>query len=185
MSKTESLMIPLGTPATPFTLLDVISNKTVSFPSTLTVQATVLLFICNHCPYVKLINAKLVELASVYQLKKVKFIAINSNDPETYPDDSPDNMRKVAKTEGYTFPYLFDDSQSVAKLYQAVCTPDIFVYDKSNRLVYRGQFDGARPGNNISVTGADLQQALDCILNNTAITDLQKPSIGCNIKWKK
>lgn len=142
------------------------------------------MFICNHCPYVKHVNKELTRLANDYLPKGVNFIAINSNDVENYPDDSPENMKKTALAEGYPFPYLFDETQEVAKAYQAACTPDFFVFDANLVLVYRGQLDDSRPGNQVEVTGNSIRKALDSLLADQPIKFEQKPSLGCNIKWK-
>jgi len=142
------------------------------------------MFICNHCPYVKHINEQLVFLGNDYIPKGVQFIAINSNDAEQYPDDSPENMKKTAESLGFPFPYLFDETQAVAKAYHAACTPDFYIFDGEQRLVYRGQLDSSRPGNKLPVTGEDIRNALDNMLANQPIADEQKPSLGCNIKWR-
>ncbi|NIS10047.1 MAG: thioredoxin family protein, partial [Candidatus Dadabacteria bacterium] len=147
-------------------------------------KATVIMFICNHCPYVKHVQRGLVELANDYISKGVAFIAINSNDVANYPDDSPENMKKDAERLGYPFPYLFDESQQIAKAYDAACTPDFYIFDSELNLVYRGQMDDSRPGNGKPVTGEDIRKALDQILSGQSITEDQIPSIGCNIKWK-
>ncbi|WP_419418717.1 thioredoxin family protein [Legionella sp. D16C41] len=183
MAKTASKMVPLGSQAPAFCLPDVISGKTISLKKEEAVKCTVIMFICNHCPYVKHINQGLVQLTNSYR-DNVRFIAINSNDIESYPDDSPEHMKATALKEGYSFPYLFDETQEIAKVYQAACTPDFFVYDTNLNLVYRGQFDDSRPGNQIPVTGDSLRQVIDCILNDKPIPEIQKPSLGCNIKWK-
>jgi thiol-disulfide isomerase/thioredoxin len=185
MAETPSNMLPLGTKASYFTLIDVISNKKKSLNDLKSDKATVIMFICNHCPFVKHINNKLVEIANKYIERGISFIAINSNDVENYPEDSPDKMAKQAKDLKYPFPYLFDETQDVAKAYNAACTPDIFLFDKDLKLVYRGQFDDSRPGNNKPVTGNDLANALDLILSGDPISEEQIPSVGCNIKWKK
>jgi thiol-disulfide isomerase/thioredoxin len=185
MAETPSNMVALGTKASDFTLIDVISNQNKSLSELKSDKATVIMFICNHCPYVKHINNKLVEIANKYIEKGFSFIAINSNDVENYPEDSPDRMAKHAKDLKYPFPYLFDETQEVAKAYNAACTPDIFVYDMDLKLVYRGQFDDSRPGNGKPVTGNDLSNVLDLILSGKAIPEEQIPSVGCNIKWKK
>ncbi|MCX7735107.1 MAG: thioredoxin family protein [Candidatus Kapabacteria bacterium] len=185
MAATESKMIPLGIKAPSFSLYDVVSDKILSLDELKSNVATVIMFICNHCPFVKHINKKLVEISNYYIEKGISFIGINSNDIENYPEDSPENMKKQAIELGYKFPYLFDETQDVAKAYDAACTPDFYVFDKNLELVYRGQFDDSRPGNNIQVTGKDLSAALDAIINNKPIDNNQKPSIGCNIKWKK
>lgn len=185
MAATESNMVPLGIQAPSFFLNDVVSGRTLSLDQLKSDIATVIMFICNHCPYVKHINKKLVEVSNYYIDKGISFIGINSNDIENYPEDSPENMKKQAKQLGYQFPYLFDETQEIAKAYKAACTPDFFIFDKNLKLVYRGQFDDSRPGNNIPLTGKDLSDALEAILNNKPISSEQKPSIGCNIKWKK
>lgn len=186
MAKTPSTMIPLGTRAPNFHLLDVTTTgKFRSLDELKSEKATTIMFLCNHCPYVKHIQHKLVEVANYYQAKGVSFVAINSNDIETYPEDSPERMKAEAKKHQFPFPYLFDETQAIAKAYQAACTPDFFVFDKNLQCVYRGRFDDATPGNSQPVTGADLKNALDQILKNEAVDQDQKASIGCNIKWKK
>ena len=147
-------------------------------------KGTVVMFICNHCPYVKHIQHDLVQMAKIYQQKDVSFIAISSNNSVKYPQDGPNKMREVANALGFTFPYLFDETQDVARAYQAACTPDFYLFDKAMKCVYRGRFDDSTPGNNKAVTGADLKQALDNLLANKAIDEHQYPSVGCNIKWK-
>lgn len=184
MAKTPSNMLPLGTDAPRFTLLDVMSTNKVSLDKAKGENATVIMFICNHCPYVKHVNNALTQLAQDYIPNKVSFIAINSNDVDSYPDDSPENMKKTAAVEGYPFPYLFDETQEVARAYQAACTPDFYVFDADLKLVYRGQLDDSRPGNHIPVTGSSIRQALDCLLHQQPVSIEQKPSLGCNIKWK-
>jgi peroxiredoxin len=185
MAKTLSTMLPLGTQAPQFSLLDVVSGKTISLNGKQDVPATVIMFICNHCPYVKHVNNELTRLANDYMSKGIRFLAINSNDVDHYPDDSPENMKKTASTLGYPFPYLFDETQEVARAYQAACTPDFFVFDKNNMLAYRGQLDDSRPGNNIAPDGSSVRKALDCLLDGQPVREEQKPSIGCNIKWKE
>ncbi|NIT12965.1 MAG: redoxin domain-containing protein [Candidatus Dadabacteria bacterium] len=184
MALTPSNMIPLGTKAPDFQLPDAVSGNEMSLDRLKSDKATVIMFICNHCPYVKHIQQGLVELANDYIPKGVSFIAINSNDVANYPDDSPENMKKVAERLGYPFPYLFDESQEIAKAYDAACTPDFYIFDADLKLVYRGQMDDSRPGNGKPVTGADIRKALDQILEGSAISEDQIPSIGCNIKWK-
>lgn len=184
MAKTASSMLPLGTIAPSFSLIDVVSQKTISMNQSMTRIATVIMFICNHCPYVKHINAELIRLANDYSDKNIAFIAINSNDVKQYPDDSPTHMRQQALALGYPFPYLFDETQEVAMAYQAACTPDFFVFNQNNTLVYRGQLDNSRPGNDIPVTGECIRAALDCLLNKITVSENQKPSLGCNIKWR-
>lgn len=178
-------MLPLGTRAPFFSLPDVVSGNHVDLHHEPLHVGTVIMFICNHCPYVKHVNAELVRLARDYQNRNIRFIAINANDIEHYPADSPDNMRLTAAEEGYPFPYLFDETQEVAKAYQAACTPDFYLFDQDYKLVYRGQLDDSRPGNLIPVNGASLREALDALLSHQAIPELQKPSLGCNIKWKQ
>lgn len=177
-------MIELGTKASEFELPDTVSGNALNLRQIKGDVATVIMFICNHCPFVKHINDGLVSLANDYETKGISFVAISSNDVINYPDDSPEKMKETALNAGYPFPYLYDESQEVAKKYQAVCTPDFFIYDKDLKLVYRGQLDDSRPGNEIPVTGKDIRQALDCLLNNQPVSQEQRPSIGCNIKWK-
>ncbi|WED44409.1 thioredoxin family protein [Legionella cardiaca] len=184
MAKTPSNMIPLGTQARQFSLLDVVSGTKVSLNNTWNSKATVIMFICNHCPYVKHINKELAKLARDYSAKGVSFLAINSNDVEAYPDDSPENMKKTAIEQNYSFPYLYDETQEVARAYQAACTPDFYIFDANLSLVYRGQFDDSRPGNTTAVTGEHVRSALDSLLSDQPVTVEQKPSLGCNIKWK-
>lgn len=184
MALTPSNMLPLDTKAPSFTLYDTISEKNLSLEQLKSDKGTVILFICNHCPYVKHIQHKLVEVARTYIAKGIAVIAINSNDINNYPEDSPEKMQLIAKQLNYPFPYLFDETQSVAKAYKAACTPDIYVFDKNLKCAYRGQFDDSRPGNNIPVSGKDLSNALDNLLSNKPIDPNQIPSIGCNIKWR-
>ncbi len=183
MVAVNSTMLPLGTIAPPFTLSDT-SGKQVSVSDFSSAAALVVIFMCNHCPYVKHIRPGLAQLARDYQVRGVAVVGINSNDVANYPADSPAKMAEEAKSAGYAFPYLYDESQSVAKSYRAACTPDIYLFDRSHALVYRGQFDDSRPGNNIPVTGKDLRAALDAVLAGKGVSSQQKPSIGCNIKWK-
>ena len=184
MAATPSNMLPLGTKAPDFTLFDTITNRNCSLDDLKSEIATVIMFICNHCPYVKHINRELVRVVNEFMPKGVQFIGINSNDVVNYPEDSPENMRKNAKQQGYSFPYLFDETQEVAKAYQAACTPDFYIFDKELKLVYRGQFDDSRPGNTIKTDGMDIRIALDNIIAGMPVDTLQKPGIGCNIKWK-
>jgi thiol-disulfide isomerase/thioredoxin len=184
MAMTPSTMLPLGTPAPDFILPDVVSEKTLGLKQLKSDKATLIMFICNHCPFVKHLQQELVKLAKAYQPKGIAFIAINSNDIDNYPEDAPDKMREVAAKEGYSFPYLFDDTQQVAKAYKAACTPDFYIFDKDLKCVYRGQLDDSRPGNNLPITGKDLRAALDNVLANQPVNPQQKPSMGCNIKWK-
>lgn len=184
MARTPSNMIPLGTIAPSFRLPDTITGETVDLQALKSDKATVVMFICNHCPFVKHVQAELVRLAADYQLKGISFIAISSNDAEQYPADAPDKMREEAKRAGFTFPYLFDESQSVAKAYDAACTPDFYIFDGGLKLIYRGQLDDSRPDSGIPVTGADIRAALDAVLASKPVPADQKPSMGCNIKWK-
>jgi thiol-disulfide isomerase/thioredoxin len=184
MALTPSTMIPLGSTAPDFILPDVVISAEMSLEDLKSDTATVIMFICNHCPYVKHVQSGLVELANDYITKGVSFIAINSNDAVNYPEDSPENMKAVAERFEYPFPYLFDESQEIAKAYDAACTPDFFIYDNALKLVYRGQMDDSRPGNGIPVTGKDIRAALDEILAGNELSTDQLPSIGCNIKWK-
>jgi thiol-disulfide isomerase/thioredoxin len=185
MAKTLSTMSALGTKAHPFSLINVVDGSVFHFTQQHTHKATVIMFICNHCPYVKHILEALVSLTKTYQNNEtILFIGINSNDVNAYPDDAPIHMQSLAKEMAFTFPYLFDETQDVAKTYHAACTPDFFVFNNENSLVYRGQFDNSRPGNAIIPTGKDLKTAIDCLLNDIPIPDNQLPSLGCNIKWK-
>lgn len=184
MARTLSNMLPLGTVAPDFELLDTISKKNISLQSLKGAKATVLFFICNHCPFVIHVNSLLVKLAKDYDEKGISFIAISSNDIENYPQDSPDLMQKLATEEDYPFPYLYDEKQEVAKAYDATCTPDNYVFDENLKLIYRGQLDDSRPGNGVVVTGIDIRNALDCLLVGEENSKEQKPSIGCGIKWK-
>src|SRR5262245_51352943 len=183
MVATNSTMLALGTPAPNFTLPDT-SGRPVSLADFKTTPALPVAFICNHCPYVKHLRTGFAKLARDYQQRGVGIVAISSNDVANYPADSPAKMAEEARSAGYTFPYLYDESQAVAKAYHAACTPDFFLFDGKQRLVYRGQFDDSRPGNAVPVTGKDLRAALDAALAGQAPSALQKPSIGCNIKWK-
>lgn len=184
MAVTESTMLPLGQIAPSFSLHDVVSGNTVTLEDVKSDVATVMVFTCNHCPYVKHIQEGFMKLVGDYQTKGVSFVAINSNDVTKYPDDSPEKMKEIAAEFNYTFPYLFDETQEVAKAYDAACTPDFYIFDKDTRCVYRGQLDGSRPGNGVPVTGEAIRSALDSILSSSPITVEQRPSSGCNIKWK-
>lgn len=184
MSLTPSKMIKLGSIAPEFSLQNV-DNTTKSYQMCKGEQGTLVFFICNHCPYVIHINQGLVSLANDYMDKGIGFVAINSNDVENYPEDSPEKMKELSKKEGFPFAYLFDEDQSVAKSYDAACTPDFFLYNSSDELVYRGQLDKSRPGSSTPVTGEDLRRAMDLLLEAKSIpAELQIPSSGCNIKWK-
>ena len=185
MARTPSKMLPLRTKAPDFTLLDTISNTNKSLNDLKGTKGTVIMFICNHCPFVIHVNKMLVEIANHYSIEGIGFIAISSNDVVNYPQDSPEKMTLHAQENNYPFPYLYDETQEIAKAFDAACTPDIYVFNNALNLVYRGQLDNSRPGNGIPISGNDLKHALDCLLNNTENTHVQKPSIGCNIKWKK
>ncbi len=183
MALTPSTMLALGTSAPAFSLPDT-NGKTVSIGDFKNAPALLVMFICNHCPYVKHVRTGLAQLVKEYQAKGVAAVGISSNDVKSHPEDSPAKMAIEVQEAGYTFPYLYDESQAVARAYQAACTPDLFLFDREKRLVYRGQLDDSRPGNGIPVTGKDLRAALDAILAGKAVPKDQKPSIGCNIKWK-
>jgi peroxiredoxin len=185
MVETASTMLTLGTAAPLFSLPDVVRGKIVSLNDFADARAVVVVFMCNHCPYVRHIASGLANLATEYQRRGVAFVGINSNDIESYPDDSPEKMVEEARKRGYTFPYLFDITQEVAQAYHAACTPDFFVFDGSRKLVYRGQMDSARPGNEIPVTGEDLRAALNAVLDGKPAPHDQRASLGCNIKWRE
>jgi|TARA_R110000744_G_scaffold342090_3_gene447233 peroxiredoxin len=185
MANTPSNMLPLGTKAPNFKLPDTSSDKQKSLQELKGSKGTVIMFICNHCPFVKHLNAEISKTAVEYQPKDISFIAISSNDAENYPQDAPHLMKLISTEQKYTFPYLYDESQEVAKAYNAACTPDFYLFDTNLKLVYRGQFDNSRPGNGIPVTGEDLKTAMDALLAGIEINEKQKPSMGCNIKWKK
>jgi len=184
MARTESKMMPLGTKAPDFELRNTVDDSIKSLESLKGLKGTLVMFICNHCPFVKHVNQELSKLAKDYVARGIKCVAISSNDVEIYPQDGPGFMRQNAIDEDFIFPYLYDETQEVAKAYDAACTPDFYVFDKNLELAYRGQLDGSRPGNNIPVTGKDLRKALDSILADEEVFQDQKPSIGCNIKWK-
>ena len=184
MANTPSNMLALGTIAPDFILPDTISDKNLSLQNLKGIKGTVILFICNHCPFVIHVNSELVKVANDFGSKGISFIAISSNDIEKYPQDAPHLMKEVAKDSHYPFPYLYDETQEVAKAYDAACTPDIFVFDNKLQLVYRGQIDDSRPNNGVPVTGNDLRITLANLIEGKEISDNQKPSIGCNIKWK-
>ena len=184
MARTPSIMIPLGFKAPAFELLDVKTDQIIKSEDIFGIKGTLIMFICNHCPFVKHINKQIVQIANDYKNSGIKLIAISSNDIINYPEDSPVEMKKVAMKEKFIFPYLFDETQIVAKSYDAACTPDFFIFNNSKKLVYREQLDDSRPGNNIDVSGMDIRNALDSVINLKEINAVQKPSIGCNIKWK-
>jgi peroxiredoxin len=183
MVQTASVMLSLGTSAPDFQLPDP-QGKVVSLADFRSSPALLVVFMCNHCPYVKHVASGLALLAREYQARGVAVVGINSNNWQEYPDDSPDKMRDEIRIRGYTFPYLIDETQEVAKAYSAACTPDFFLFGKDRKLVYRGQMDSSRPGNDIPVTGQDLRAALDAVLAGKPVSPKQKPSLGCNIKWK-
>jgi peroxiredoxin len=183
MVKTASTMLPLGSQAPDFSLPDTNGN-TVALGDFQDAPALLVIFMCNHCPFVKHIAGELARLGKDYQARGAAIVGINPNDVENYPDDSPEQMRREVEQRGYTFPYLYDETQAVAKAYHAACTPDFFLFDKQRKLVYRGQLDASRPGSEIPVTGADLRAALDLVLEGKPAPETQLPSIGCNIKWK-
>lgn len=185
MARTPSNMLPLGTKAPDFELLDTISDQPLCLSEIKGDKGTVVMFICNHCPFVVHVNPEITRLAGEYQQKGINFIAISSNDVENYPQDAPHLMKEKAKEEGYPFPYLYDETQKVAKAYDAACTPDFYLFDTDLKLVYRGQLDNSRPGNGLPLTGEDLRKAMDALLAGMAIDPEQKPSLGCNIKWKE
>lgn len=185
MAFTESNMLPLGTAAPDFTLPDTVSGKVLNLKDLVSDKATVIMFLCNHCPYVIHVNEEIVRLAKEYQSKGVAFAAISSNDAENYPQDGPEKMKEHAEKEGYPFHYLYDEDQSVARDYDAACTPDFYVFDGDTKLVYRGRLDDSRPKTDTPLTGKDLRQALDALLEGKPVPEKQYPSGGCNIKWKK
>ncbi|MBX2904231.1 MAG: thioredoxin family protein [Chitinophagales bacterium] len=184
MALTPSNMIPLGTLAPDFSLPDTVSGREFSFYDIKGIAGTLLVFMCNHCPYVKHINHQFAAIAAEYGQKGIGIAAISSNNVEKYPDDAPDKMKELALEENFVFPYLYDETQAVAKLYDAACTPDFYLFNAENKLVYRGQFDDSRPGNNVAVTGKDLLAAMNALLAGREISPVQRPSMGCNIKWK-
>jgi len=184
MSLTPTTNIPLGFKAPDFTLPDTVSGKEMSLSDFSSDTATVVMFICNHCPFVVHVRQGLVDLANDFLPKGISFVAISANDVANYPDDSPEKMKQLAEAMNFPFPYLYDESQDVAKAYDAACTPDFSIFNSAMECVYRGQLDGSRPGNNILVTGSDIRAALDAMLAGNPVSSEQQPSIGCNIKWK-
>lgn len=185
MSLTYSEMMPLGTIAPDFSLPDTVSGKTIALGEIQSEVATVVMFICNHCPYVIHLEKEIAAIANEYKKKRVAFAAISANDVLNYPDDSPEKMKAKAREVGYTFPYLYDETQEVAQAYQAACTPDFYVFDKNLKCVYRGRMDESSPGNGKPVTGKELRAALDAVIAEKPVSQDQVPSMGCNIKWKK
>ena len=184
MSYTESNMLPLGSEAPPFVLPDTVSGKMVRLQDIASDKATVIMFLCNHCPYVIHVNDEIVRLANDYISKGVSFVAISSNDVENYPEDGPSKMKVVAEKLKYPFPYLYDESQNVARAFDAACTPDFYVFDGQLKLAYRGRLDDSRPKSGTPLTGKDLRAALDAILSDQPVPEKQYPSGGCNIKWR-
>lgn len=177
-------MLPLGTQAPDFNLTDVVSGQTISLPTLQDKKALLVMFICRHCPFVKHVQNELARLGKDYQSKDIAIVAISANDPVAYPEDAPQSLKEQATQLGFTFPYLFDESQDVAKAYTAACTPDFFLFDADRKLVYRGQLDDSRPDSNIPVTGKDLRAAIEAVLSGQPVNPDQKPSMGCSIKWK-
>lgn len=184
MALTESTMLALGTAAPDFALVDVVTGKTVRRDDFKDKQALLVIFMCAHCPYVKHIEKGLAALGRDYAQKLLGIVAISANDVESHPDDRPANLKKQALALGFSFPYLYDQTQAVAHAYKAACTPDFFLFGSHEKLVYRGQFDRSRPGNGVAVTGEDLRAAIDAALEGKPPLANQQPSIGCNIKWK-
>ncbi len=185
MVKTASTMLPLGTPAPNFSLKNAVDGSTVSLKDFAGKKGLLVIFMCNHCPFVIHLRSDLAKFAKEYQAKGLGIVGISSNDVGAYPQDGPDKMRDEAKSAGYTFPYLFDETQEVAKAYSAACTPDFFLFDQDQKLAYRGQFDDSRPQSGIPITGKDLRAACDAVLAGKKVSAEQKPSIGCNIKWRE
>ncbi len=184
MARTESVMAPLGTAAPAFSLVDVMTGRTMSLENVRGQYGLLVMFICRHCPFVKHLEQGIAQLAQEYKEKGIGIVAIGSNDAAAYPDDAPESLKEQGLELGFAFPYLYDETQEVARAYDAACTPDFFLFDKELKLVYRGQFDDSRPGNSIPITGRDLRAALDALLSGKPIPQEQKPSLGCNIKWK-
>ncbi|MCH7641168.1 thioredoxin family protein [Patescibacteria group bacterium] len=184
MVKTQSTMIALGTKIPYFRLPDVVSGNIVSSDDPPDKKAILAMFICNHCPYVKHVQEEIAKIGKDYVDKSLSIVAISSNDIEQYPDDAPGNLKKQAQDLGFNFPYLFDETQSVAKAFTAACTPDFFLFNEKRELAYRGQLDDSRPGNDAPVNGKDLREAIDLVLVGKRVSEQQKPSAGCNVKWK-
>jgi peroxiredoxin len=183
MAMVSSTMLELGTPAPDFALPDVVSGEIISLATFAGKPALLVMFICQHCPFVKHVQTELAQLGQDYVPRNIGIVAISANSVQTHPQDAPANLKAMATTLQFNFPYCYDETQEVAKAYTAACTPDFFVFDGDRRLVYRGQLDDSRPGNDIPVTGKDLRAALDTVLAGQAVEPNQKPSIGCNIKW--
>lgn len=185
MSKTFSTMLSLGTSAPDFFLPDAVSGKIVSLNDFKDKKALLVMFICHHCPYVQHVKKELAQISKDYQYKNIGIVAISANDITAHSDDSPEYLKEMAKDEGFIFAFAYDEIQAVAKAYKAACTPDFFLFDQERKLVYRGQLDDSRPGNYLPVTGKDLRNAIDSLLADKSINSIQKPSLGCNIKWKE
>ena len=184
MANTPSNMLPLGTVAPPFWLKDTTSNNHYNYRELKGEKGTLVMFICNHCPFVHHVLDEIIMIANDYRVQGIGIVAISSNDPVKYPQDGPEQMTEFAFRNKFSFPYLFDETQEIAKAYDAACTPDFYLFDSQDKLVYRGQLDDSRPGNNIPLSGSDLRNAIDGVLYNRPIPQDQKPSIGCNIKWR-
>lgn len=184
MVQTASTMLPLGTAAPDFSLTNTVDGSTVSLADFAGKKGLLVIFMCNHCPFVLHLRSELAKFAKEYQAKGLGIVGISSNDVENYPQDGPGKMKEEAQAAGYSFPYLYDETQEVAKAYSAACTPDFFLFDRNNELAYRGQFDDSRPQSGLPITGADLRAACDLVLAGDPVPERQKPSIGCNIKWK-
>ena len=184
MVKTASTMLALGTAAPEFQLQDIVSGATISLDTKRDRQALLVMFICQHCPFVKHVQDELAKIGHDYEGKPLAIVAISANDVANYPDDSPEKLKEMAEKLNFNFPICYDESQEVSKAYTAACTPDFFLFDANDKLVYRGQLDDSRPSNDIPVTGKDLRKAIDTVLQGGTVDSTQKPSIGCNIKWK-
>ncbi|MDP5101614.1 MAG: thioredoxin family protein [Nonlabens sp.] len=184
MALTSSTMLPLGTKAPAFSLLNTVTGNIDSYADVRGTKGTIIMFICNHCPFVLHVNEEIIRVAHDYRILGFGFVAISSNDVANYPQDSPQKMKQLAESLNYPFPYLYDATQEVARAYDAACTPDFYVFDSGDKLVYRGQLDDSRPGNGITLTGRSLREALDALQNNKQVSTVQKPSMGCGIKWK-
>ncbi|ABA22526.1 conserved hypothetical protein [Trichormus variabilis ATCC 29413] len=184
MALTASIMVPIGTQAPDFHLPDVVSGKTISLSTFADKKALLVMFICRHCPFVKHIQDELTRIGQDYATRDLGIVAISANDAENYPDDAPESLKALAIELGWQFPFCYDETQETAKAYTAACTPDFFVFDDHRHLAYRGQLDDSRPSNGKPVTGADLRAAIDAVLAGKPVIDEQKPSVGCNIKWK-
>jgi len=184
MAAVESTMLALGTSAPAFSLPDTVSGRTITLDTFAGSKGLLVMFLCPHCPYVKHVQAGLAKLLKEYAGSGLGIVAVSSNDVAQYPEDSPDGLRAQASALGFAFPYCYDETQAVARAYRAACTPDFFLFDAARKLAYRGQMDGSRPKNDVPVTGSDLRAAIDAVLAGRAVSATQRPSIGCNIKWK-